>query len=221
MDRTGALTFYDAALLQDHLAFGTPSPHHHGTPKVQSAIPGECSFRTRDSRREGPSEGRNSGSKFTRSAVSTITSYATGPTDKYYSTELNSINSPFLRLPAEIKIMIFTHIFSGKRYIFQGRKGCLVSCAGSFTQMDMSLLLVSRQAHADTALLPYKLGRIYFLFDGSYQWGQWNQSIEKFLKKRSVKQIKAIVSLQAHVESYDHRWAGQKTGVWWAKKLGV
>ncbi|KAI4644836.1 uncharacterized protein J4E79_010971 [Alternaria viburni] len=127
-------------------------------------------------------------------------------------TELNSIESPLLRLPAEIKIMIFTYIFSGNEYIFRGRQGNLVSCAGSFTQMDMGLLLVSRQAYADTALLPYKLGRIYFLFAGSYHWSQCSQSIENFLKKRSAEQIKAIVSLRAS-------GAGEKTGVWWANKL--
>ncbi|KAI4613409.1 uncharacterized protein J4E87_009876 [Alternaria ethzedia] len=137
-------------------------------------------------------------------------------------TELNSINSPLLRLPAELRSIIFTYVFSGEEYLFSGRRGYLVPDAGSFTLLDMSLLLVSRQAYAETALLPYKLGTIRFLFDQYYQMDQRKQSVEFFLSKRSVEQIKAIVSLEAcEEEEVGEPFSVTDTGIWWAEKLGV
>ncbi|KAI4917556.1 uncharacterized protein J4E92_008950 [Alternaria infectoria] len=138
-------------------------------------------------------------------------------------TELNSVDSPLLRLPAEIRVMIFNHVFSGEKYLFHRHEvladAILVSCGRSFTELNMSLLLVSRQAHAETALLPYKLSTL--CFPSQSGWSTWQHSIKLFLEERSVEQIKAIVCLQAHVVTYDPQWGGEKTGVWWANKLGV
>jgi len=221
MDRPGALTFYDAALSQYHLAFGTPIPNDHGTTEAQSAVSGDCSIRKRDSRRESPSEGRDSGSKFTRSAVSTTTSYAIDAPNNGYSTELNSVDSPLLRLPAEIRGMIFTYIFSGEEYLFHGHDGNTLTCGRSFTELNMSFLLVSRQAHAETALLPYNHGTICFRLDEDQPDRLVTDSIETFLEKRSVEQIKAIASLETCVTYLGYpRHRTVNTGTFWAQRLG-
>lgn len=70
----------------------------------------------------------------------------------------------------------------------------------------MGLLLVSRQLHAETALFPYQLGTICFHFEGSYPDRLWLPHIGKFLEKRSLQQIKAIVSLQAYLYAYGDPW---------------
>jgi len=218
MDRPGALTFYDAALSQDHLTFGTPIPINHGTTQAHSVALGHCSIRKRNSRRER----RDSGSKFTRSAVSTITSSATGPPDNCYSTELNSINSPLLRLPAEIRTMIFTHVFRGQHYLFSKRHDYTITCGETFTQMDISLLVVSRQTYAETGMLPYELGTFDFHSRPGYASQFWRTSVRGFLKKRSMQQIEATVCVRAREFEWEGEcWYQTGTGLYWARRLGV
>ena len=142
--------------------------------------------------------------------------------NNFHRTELNSLNSPLLRLPAEIRSMIFTYVFSGEEYIFRGHDNHPITCGGSFEYQNMGLLLVSRQSYAETALLPYQLGTISFRFDPGYTTDLWQHYIKEFLEKRSVNQINSIVSLQAcEMDWGGPQWRIDRTGMYWAKKLGV
>lgn len=83
-----------------------------------------------------------------------------------FSTTLNAINSPLLRLPAELRNMIFGWVFRDVEYgladTYLPQDGILsmhiVNTFGSHTLHDLILLLICRQVHAETALLPYSLG---------------------------------------------------------------
>ncbi|KAI4948626.1 hypothetical protein J4E86_007974 [Alternaria arbusti] len=110
-------------------------------------------------------------------------------------TELNSVDSPLLRLPAEIRNMIFTYVFSGEEYLLRRHDYSTLICGEAVTDINMSLLLVSRQAYSETALLPYKLGTICFRFNPSYI--SWQADIEIFLEERSAEQIEAIACLES------------------------
>ncbi|KAI4946688.1 hypothetical protein J4E91_006859 [Alternaria rosae] len=138
------------------------------------------------------------------------------------TTEVNAVNSPLLRLPAELRTMIYTYVFSFQEYrIDAGITGPII-CAGSLKRNNMGLLLVSRQLHAETALLPYQLGTICFHFEGSYPDGLWLPHIGKFLEKRSLQQIKAIVSLQAYLYAYGDLWKILNgSGLYWANRKAV
>jgi len=86
----------------------------------------------------------------------------------------------------------------------------------------MSLLLVSRQAHAETALLPYKPSTLCFPYHLSYSTGLWQGSIKLFLEERSVEQVKAIASIRTCSTNWgDGQYSMVKTGVYWAEQLGV
>lgn len=99
--------------------------------------------------------------------------------------------------------MIFTYVFSGEEYLFLRHDGNTLTCGQSFTELNMGLLLVSRQLHAETALLPYQLGTLFFHFEPSYLVDKlWLSLIAKFLEKRSLQQIEAIVDLQTYMDPY-------------------
>jgi len=116
--------------------------------------------------------------------------------------------------------MIFTYVFSGEEYLLRRHDYSTLICGEAVTDINMSLLLVSRQAYSETALLPYKLGTICFRFNPSYI--SWQADIEIFLEERSAEQIEAIACL----EVCETDWEGpesrrMQTGVCWARELGV
>ncbi|KAI4644833.1 uncharacterized protein J4E79_010968 [Alternaria viburni] len=103
-----------------------------------------------------------------------------------FSNSLNAVNSPLLRLPAELRNMIYDCVFSGDSFLFDqywfpGRRpnGVALLCSGAYQSHTLGLLLASRQLHDETALHPYKLGVFDFWFDedhyDEYDWP------EKFL----------------------------------------
>ncbi|KAI4701703.1 hypothetical protein J4E81_003443 [Alternaria sp. BMP 2799] len=142
-------------------------------------------------------------------------------------TELNSVDSPLLHLPPEIRDMIFTYVFSGEEYLFRKDEvlgdALLLSSGRSFTELNMSLLLVSRQAHAETALLPYKLNTICFHFEPTYLVEKlWVSYIATFLEKRSLQQIEAIVDLQTYMDGFGGSWnIISGSGLYWANRKAV
>lgn len=119
--------------------------------------------------------------------------------------------------------MIFTYVFSGEEYLFLRHDGNTLTCGQSFTELNMGLLLVSRQLHAETALLPYQLGTLFFHFEPSYLVDKlWLSLIAKFLEKRSLQQIEAIVDLQTHMDAYGGYWKIiDGSGLYWANRKAI
>jgi hypothetical protein len=118
--------------------------------------------------------------------------------------------------------MIFTYVLTRDKYRFSGYDLEPIVSRSTYQSTDMGLLLACRQVYAETALLPYKLNTIFFRFDPRYPAWKWKHYVRQFLKKRSVQQIKAIVSLKA--SGYDREGPQRivdESGVYWAKRLGV
>ncbi|KAI4948623.1 hypothetical protein J4E86_007971 [Alternaria arbusti] len=103
-------------------------------------------------------------------------------------TSLNALNSPLLRLPAEIGNVIFLCVFTGMEYTFD--EYCWedpeTQCLYSFDECNLGLIAASRQLHAETGLLPYKLGFFNFLFRVSK--GKWSYCVERFMENRTREQ---------------------------------
>ncbi|CAN9340262.1 unnamed protein product [Alternaria alternata] len=128
----------------------------------------------------------------------------------------NAINSPLLRLPAEIRTMVFNHVFQGESYVIG--PGSWMRKRPSLRR-DLGLLLVSWQLYHETALLPYKLG----LFQLAHYYHDPSEfsRVEELLRGRS----KAQIEVMARVGYYDGRWMDMEsdvvmgTGVYWAARL--
>jgi len=88
----------------------------------------------------------------------------------------------------------------------------------------LGLLLASRQLHAETALLPYKLGIFLCDFEDpkDYEKACHNQAVRDFLQARSQKQISAISRLSVRTVKWCNKvlWERTQTGVDWATELG-
>ncbi|RYN20526.1 hypothetical protein AA0112_g10711 [Alternaria arborescens] len=103
-------------------------------------------------------------------------------------TERNATSSPLFRLPAEIRNMVFNHVFQDERY-----------CIGPGYWMEdypslrrnLSLLLVSRQLYHETVLLPYKLAVFQLLYH-SYEHSVLLH-LKGFLRGQSKAQIEVMV----------------------------
>jgi hypothetical protein len=113
----------------------------------------------------------------------------------------NATSSPLLRLPPEIRNMIYTLIIDVNTVVFtkaglgRGRHPI---------QDGLALLRVCRQIHAEAALLPYALNTFVF----------WTfiSDLQAFLYGRKKEQIAALRNVQ---------WGSDtKTAVEWMKVLG-
>jgi hypothetical protein len=137
--------------------------------------------------------------------------------------QLNAINSPLLRLPAELRNRIFTYVFSGEEYRFLGNERGPITCRiSSFQHNGLGPLLVSRQLYIETAILPYKLGTFRFMFDDCYSEKEWSWYVKRLLENRPTAQIKAITSLQATEVSWGGpQWIWDMNGVGWVEQLSV
>ncbi|KAI4644834.1 uncharacterized protein J4E79_010969 [Alternaria viburni] len=111
--------------------------------------------------------------------------------DSYLSsslTEMNALNSPLLRLPAELRNAIFAYVFSDNVYLFNGANVYWkrTSSTTSFNENNLGVLRTSRQLHAETALLPYQLAFFHFKFRVSKV--EWANCVERFMKNRTMEQ---------------------------------
>jgi len=138
------------------------------------------------------------------------------------STTLNATDSPLLRLPAELRNLIFAHVYIGTRYSLdvEGFLGSWNLGALDWDQSVIGLSLVCRQTHAETSLLPYELG-MFDLFTG---WqckldGLWR--LQGFLEKRTPRQIDAMASLKFTQWSVtlNGYWHQTRTAAYWVAKL--
>ena len=100
--------------------------------------------------------------------------------------------------------MIFGYIFDGAMYAFthsSWRRDRVVlmhvelRSEGHHAVDDLKLLLVSRQVHAETALLPYSLGS-FDIWADSMRYEELLVVLDKFIKGRTEKQIDAMDSLK-------------------------
>jgi len=145
-----------------------------------------------------------------------------------YSHKSNAIKSPLLRLPAELRNMIFGWVFYDVLYIlseyYRSHERVVYmhvdDCPGSYTPHDLGLLLVCRQIYAETALLPYSLGSFYV-------WAEFLgideqvYALHRFLKARTQEQIDAISFLEFD-EFYNSSWNTKPlegTGAFWVAKM--
>ena len=113
------------------------------------------------------------------------------------STTLNAVNLPLLRLPAELRNMIFAHVYTDKWFFLHKRGHLTLPRYKGYSEGLVSLSLVCRQTEAEASLLPYELGMFDFwahLACGLEE--LW--SLKKFLRKRSAVpgQIDAIAVLK-------------------------
>ena len=109
---------------------------------------------------------------------------------------MNALNSPLLRLPAELRNAIFTYVFSDNVYLFNDASiwpkvathvgasywNKTISMT-SFDENNLGVIVTSRQLYAETALLPYQLALFHFRFTVSK--GAWSLCVERFVKNRS------------------------------------
>ncbi|RYN15626.1 hypothetical protein AA0115_g12931 [Alternaria tenuissima] len=89
-------------------------------------------------------------------------------------TELNAVNSPLLRLPAEIRNMIFEQVFVNRVIHLEAYSESPIFIPDIYiyyrlADVGLSLFFASRQLHTETALLPYKLCTMRLLGGCGYQ----------------------------------------------------
>ncbi|KAI4706346.1 hypothetical protein J4E89_009080 [Alternaria sp. Ai002NY15] len=164
-------------------------------------------------------------------------------------TELNAIESPLLHLPAEIREMIYTHVFRNEVFeLDQGPKpdieAWILNGAVTLTPHDtdshpqrypgMALLLASRQIHQEAALYPYKLATFDFgvsYTSGLVGIGPKHMAMKFFLKERIIAQVEVLDRIQVCVSG--RQWSPQaalrgkrtgsmmtENGAYWAAELG-
>ncbi|KAI4604738.1 hypothetical protein J4E83_010979 [Alternaria metachromatica] len=111
-------------------------------------------------------------------------------------TQRNATASPLLRLPAEIRNMIFAYALSHgdtKLHIIPsiqdgpGGTGCWKHRSWP-DPVNVSLLYVCRQIHLETALLPYELN--IFVVYGHYN------AVKDFFERRTTAQIGAMARVE-------------------------
>ncbi|KAI4917555.1 uncharacterized protein J4E92_008949 [Alternaria infectoria] len=120
---------------------------------------------------------------------------------------MNALNSPLLRLPAELRNAIFAYVFSSNVYVFDGASVYRdkTTSLTSFNENNLGVLVTSRQLHAETALLPYQLALFRFEFGGiRVTKGEWSHCVERFVKSRTkVQELVAIKNMTVtHVKMY-------------------
>lgn len=144
------------------------------------------------------------------------------------STTLNAVDSPLLRLPAELRNIIFAHVYAGTVYTFDETTKTTARTQPDFMgwvrlldpKRRVGLSLVCRQTHNETILLPYELGTFCFLpllqegLDGL-------RMLERFLERRSTAQIDAMCNVRFTGWSRVLRthWHQQRTATYWVATL--
>ncbi|KAL1794582.1 hypothetical protein ACET3X_006398 [Alternaria dauci] len=131
-----------------------------------------------------------------------------------YITQQNAINCPLLRLPAEIKNMVFDYMFKNVAYEIDWW-GILEPGCHHYPSHNPTLLFVCRQLYHDTALLPYKLG-VFYIEDDYLDRRLW-EFLQKRTKPQMAAMFKLIVVIFSHVEMRTYRHEG--AGSYWAARL--
>ena len=128
-----------------------------------------------------------------------------------HSGKLNATTSPLLRLPAELRNIIYKYALGGRvlRFSRAGSKNHSIFHADTYDNPRiLGLLRACRQTYSETALLPYQLNLFNFV-------GWRPDEFRVFLKMTSAEQIREIKCLVTYCSARD-RYV-RKTGVDWAK----
>jgi hypothetical protein len=132
----------------------------------------------------------------------------------------NAMNSLLLRLPPELRNIIYEYALGGREISFtlyatsSGNHFDLLFY-GSHHRNILGLLFACRQMHSETALLPYKLNS--FDFRGSRRF-----ELRLFFERRSAEQIRAIRAIKAlSIFKNSRHEVDLRTGLDWAKSLGL
>jgi hypothetical protein len=142
---------------------------------------------------------------------------------------------PFLRLPAEIRNIIYHYSFYGTGYMGEIRctPRTVLKLRSSFSGLpterpedspNVSLLYVSRQLYHETALLLYKLTAFCFVISA---WGfifKTQNPLLRFLKERSKAQIEALSHLRIFrrgLKGYGSWREEPGDGAYWMERLGI
>jgi len=157
-----------------------------------------------------------------------------------FSTSLNAVNSPLLRLPAELRNIIYDYVFVDAYLIEQRDRGPIyvdipLLCVRVPVSNVLGLLLASRQLHCETALLLYKLSTFQFDLDVPHDTSEDDAStysgygdegdvdydvVKEFLCDRSAEQLKAITKMELCTFDVDVVISFEiGTGEEWTKKL--
>lgn len=163
-------------------------------------------------------------------------------TNNVFSSISNAVNSPLLRLPAEIRNEIFAYVYTGTVYALKGLgyparwvRTVLENFKGSYgmdkevSRSLLSLSFVCCQVHAETAILPYELGTSDFRAADMFE-HQAVLALKSFLEERSPRQLHAIKKMRlwhlsrASDYSYPHNrtvehWEQTRTAAFWAAML--
>lgn len=98
------------------------------------------------------------------------------------SARLNEIESPLLRLPAEIRNKVYAYVLSGEKSVLYTSRGVSKQWA-----MCLAVTSVCRQMHFEAHLLPFKLNRFCFNSREHYR---------DFVTKTSSKQRSVVTSIK-------------------------
>lgn len=116
--------------------------------------------------------------------------------------------------------MVYNYVIDSCYYDFysiMADTGELV-CLQSLAEDNMGLLLASRQHHAETADLPYKLGSFQFRFARATR-EQWVPHVSLFVERRTARQVKAMVYLAVSPCAMVLKGFTKGTGSNWVKRL--
>ncbi|KAI4946685.1 hypothetical protein J4E91_006856 [Alternaria rosae] len=148
-----------------------------------------------------------------------------------FSSKLYAANSPLLRLPAELRNIVYGYVFEGDHYelggyLFTGKRPDEGNTLIWRTLQNnaLGLLLASCQLQAETTLLPYKLGVFQFEFEEpDHDEDDWYEEVlQDFFRARSRKQIAAIATMQVSTQQiYGTMWDKTQAGIDWAMELCV
>ena len=110
---------------------------------------------------------------------------------------LNPPMSPLLRLPAELRNLIYSYVFAHQTIepvpeLWRQRNDTTIRVHNVLT-----LLRVNRQLHAETRLLPYQ--NTTFVFTSTY-------ALDAFVARRSQEQLDFIQSVQINLMLQDEKF---------------
>jgi len=116
--------------------------------------------------------------------------------------------------------MIYSYVFDSGYYDFYSSRRDVkgLVCLPSLAEHNMGLLLASRQLHAETADLPYKLGQFMFRFANATR-KQWAARVSIFMERRTARQVKAMGYLAVSPCDVVLKVFTKVTGLNWVKRL--